>query len=147
MRIIPLVLLVAGCSTHITTDPYDGGQDLALTAVCAGALADYCKGACPTYDETWAEAHSQPRCFYLRNGTCGNLRFIEYSSAGSNDVVRYFDDAGRLVAAHAFDDTMIYCGNAFDERFGPVPDCTLVEREVVCACTNGVRTGGYCPRD
>lgn len=138
-----LALIAVGCNgtvcaTGANCRPLQSEDDLARPAPCTGAIADFCgPHLCPDYDEELAIQEARvglSGCYLSRVGTCGALRFIESSSSPTGSIVRYYDDATRLVSAvTVIGDTPLYCGGTSSSiHYGPAITCTLVETKVLC---------------
>jgi hypothetical protein len=92
------------------------------------SLSEACPDApCETYDEAVAalRAAAEPYCVSLAIGTCGAFRFV-VRGHGLGGATRYFDSAGRLVAATTYDDQLQI------REWGDVPECVQVTTEELC---------------
>jgi hypothetical protein len=163
-KLIPLLILVGcGGGNGSANGVVGAGGDMAscvagvggVASPCAqpvhveardcvgGELAAFCGTAsCASYADTLAflggscDGDPSPHSV-VRVGTCDSFRFIEVLGSGIGyKLLRFYDRGGSLVALEVGSDTNQYCGGAsFAESYGPVPCCTMVTTEVICAHT------------
>lgn len=97
-------------------------------------LAAFCKdSSCKTYTDERAAMQARVRgrdggaCFVAAWGTCGALRYIEQVPGGLVGLVRYYDEAGQLVAAAQYN--IEHGGMTW---FGPRQACGRKEADDLC---------------
>ena len=125
-----LVLVAGACGGRAdggTTVFTDGGA-------CTRPLAEFCDGACPSFDDSVAEVKAmagQGRCYKGESGACGSLRYTFYSSGVHGFMAWFAGDT--LVAARNFSDVNEFCNNSsYREEFGDPPICDPVPAEMYC---------------
>jgi hypothetical protein len=103
-------------------------------ASTAPSLGEYCKGEpCRRYEDALAKLEELARpgsgCSVAETGSCGEFRYVEYSS-GYVGYVQYFGASGPMVGAQTWSDIEAR------KNIGGVPTCTPIVERRLCGTSD-----------